>query len=123
MNDEIKSDVEHLEGALEAADMAWWSLELPSGAMTFSPNKTAMLGYDAKDFVHFTHFTNLIHPDDKDEAMKAMTDHYTGNKDVYETTYRIKASNGEYKTFHDKGRIVERHDKSFTVAGIVSRVD
>ena len=81
----IKSDREHIEGALEAAGMAWWSLEFPSGALTFSRYKTVVLGYDAKDFVHFMHFTDLIHPEDKDEAMQAMKDHYTGGVPVYET--------------------------------------
>lgn len=122
MKNEIKTDEEHIEGALEAADMAWWSLEFPSGALKFSRHKTAMLGYDAKDFIHFTHFTDLIHPDDKESAMQAMTDHYTGKKKIYETTYRIRASDGKYKRFHDKGRIVERFGDSFTVAGIVSQI-
>lgn len=122
MDDDIKSEVEHIEGALTAADMAWWSLEFPSGALRFSRHKTDMLGYDAKDFIHFTNFTDLIHPDDKDLAMKAMSDHYTGKAKVYETTYRIKDSSGTYQTFHDKGKIVERHGDTFIVAGIVSRV-
>lgn len=123
MIDDIKTDREHIEGALAAADMAWWSLEFPSGALTFSRHKTDMLGYDAKDFVHYMHFTELIHPDDLDETMKAMSDHYTGKKPIYETIYRIRAKDGTYKKFHDKGKIVERHGTSFIVAGIVSKVE
>lgn len=118
----IKTELEQIEGALEAASMAWWSLELPSGAMKFSPNKTAMLGYEAIDFIHYLHFTELIHPDDHDETMQAMRDHYTGKKPTYETVYRIKANDGTYVTFRDQGRIVERLKDSFTVAGIVSKV-
>lgn len=123
MDEGIKTDREHIEGALTAADMAWWSLEFPSGALTFSPHKADMLGYSAKDFKHYTHFTNLIHPDDLDASMQAMTDHYTGKKEFYETTYRIKAKDGSYKTFYDKGRIVERNGESFIVAGVVSKVE
>lgn len=123
MKDGIRSDIEHLEGALAAADMAWWSLEFPSGALAFSRHKTDMLGYDANDFVHFTNFTDLIHPDDKDAAMKAMSDHYTGVEDVYETIYRIKAADGTYMKFLDKGKIVERNGNSFIVAGVVSKVE
>lgn len=122
MKDGIKSDQEQIEAAMEAAGMAWWSLEFPSGALKFSRYKTDTLGYDAKDFVHFTHFTDLIHPNDKDAAMRAMTDHYTGKSKIYEVMYRIKASNGKYKKFHDKGKIVERLGDAFTVAGVVSEV-
>jgi PAS domain S-box-containing protein len=122
MKQGIRTPLEHVEGALTAARMAWWELEFPSGALRFSKNKTDMLGYDAKDFVHFTHFTNLIHPDDHDLSMDAMRDHYEGRKEVYEVTYRIKASDGSYVTFLDKGRIVERTDQGFVVAGIVQKV-
>lgn len=122
MKDGITSEREQIEGALEAADMAWWSLELPSGAMKFSANKTAMLGYEADDFIHYLHFTELIHPDDHDDTMNAMRDHYTGKKPTYETVYRIKASDGRYVTFRDQGKIVERLKDSFTVAGVVMKV-
>ncbi|MBP9827371.1 MAG: hypothetical protein QG649_78 [Patescibacteria group bacterium] len=122
MKDGIKSDREQIEGALDAAGMAWWSLEFPSGALKFSPYKAKTLGYEEENFVHFKHFTDLIHPDDKDAAMKAMTDHYTGKKNIYEVTYRIKAKDGSYKKFYDRGRIVEKYGNNFTVAGIVSEV-
>lgn len=121
MQEGIRTPLEHVEGALVAADMAWWELEFPSGALRFSKNKTDMLGYDAKDFVHFTHFTDLIHPEDYDASMKAMTDHYEGRKDTYEVAYRIKASDGTYVRFYDKGQIVERTEHGFVVAGIVRK--
>jgi PAS domain S-box-containing protein len=122
MKQGIRTSLEHVEDALVAADMAWWELEFPSGALRFSKNKTDMLGYEQADFVHFTHFTDLIHPDDHEASMDAMKDHYEGRKDAYEVTYRIRASSGEYVTFQDKGRIVERTDASFVVAGIVQKI-
>ncbi len=122
MNTGIRSELEHIEDALTAADMAWWELEFPSGALSFSKHKTDMLGYDEKDFSHYTHFTNLIHPDDHDASMKAMTDHYEGRKESYEVTYRIKAHDGSYITFLDRGRIVEKSSQGFVVAGVVQKV-
>jgi PAS domain S-box-containing protein len=122
MDSGIRTSLEHVEDALKAAEMAWWELEFPSGALRFSKSKTDMLGYDQKDFVHFTNFTELIHPEDYDASMKAMTDHYEGREECYEVTYRIKANDGEYVTFHDKGKIVERSDQGFVVAGVVRKV-
>lgn len=119
----IRSTAEHIEEALTAADMAWWSLEFPSGALSFSKKKTDMMGYKAEEFFHFKHFTDLIHPDDYDNAMKAMTDHYEGRSECYETIYRIKHRDGHYVTFHDKGKVVEKTASSFIVAGIVRKVD
>lgn len=122
MKEGVKSLEEHIEEAHVAADMAWWELEFPSGALSFSKNKTDMLGYDKEDFVHLAHFTDLIHPKDYEKTMKAMKDHYEGRLDCYETKYRIKAKNGKYVLFHDKGKIVERSDSGIIVAGIVRKV-
>ena len=122
MDSGIRTPIEHVEEALVAADMAWWKLEFPSGALSFSQNKTDMLGYDFKEFIHYTQFTDLIHPDDYEVSMNAMRDHYEGRKEVYDVIYRIKTASGDYVTFHDKGRIVERTEQGFIVAGIVQKV-
>ncbi len=112
-------EFDQLETALDAAGMAWWWMELPSGAIFFSPNKTKMLGREAEDFFHYKSFTDLVHPDDYEPMMKAMTDHIEGKAELYETTYRIKASDGTYKQFYDKGKIVMRKGKEISIAGIV----
>jgi PAS domain S-box-containing protein len=111
-----------LQDALEAGGVAWWLMELPSGAVFFSPNKIKMLGYKEKDmlkFLAFTDFTNLLHPDDYDETMQAMQDHIDGKAEIYQARYRIKAIDGKYKVLFDRGRIVARKGKEIAVAGIV----
>lgn len=111
------------EDAMQAAEMAWWMIELPSGAVFFNVNKIKMLGYKEKDadqFVHYKSFTDLIHPDDYEKAMKAMKDHLEGRAECYITKYRIKGVDGEYRTFLDKGKIVATNNKKeVSVAGIV----
>ncbi len=109
--------------ALDAGGMAWWLMEYPSGLVFFSNNKIKMLGYtekDAEKFVHYTGFTDLVHKDDHEAAMQAMRDHVSGAKKTYETTYRIKAKNGSYRKFFDRGKIVG-HDKdgNIAIAGLV----
>lgn len=122
MDKGIRTPLEHVEDAMAAANMAWWELEFPSGALRFSRNKTDMLGYDQEGFVHYTNFTELIHPKDQEASLQAMRDHYEGQKDMYDVTYRIKAADGTYMTFHDKGKIVEQNDQGFVVAGVVRKV-
>lgn len=108
-----------LETALEAGGIAWWEMEMPSGVVFFSDNKTNMIGRRAGDFTHYTHFTELVHPDDYDAMMKAMTDHLEGRQPYYETRYRIKHKDGHYVTFYDRGKIVYKDEKVIKVAGIV----
>lgn len=87
------------EAAMEAIGLAWWWMELPSGAVFFSPNKARMLGRKPDDFFHYKDFTNLVHPDDYERIMQDMRDHIEGRADLYETTYRIQHADGSYVRF------------------------
>lgn len=112
-----------MESVFTAADMAWWLMELPSGAIHTSDNKSRMLGYDdPSDFIHYKSYTDLLHPDDYEQTMQVMRDHMAGKISAYETTYRIKHRKGHYVTFYDKGRIISQKDGETIVAGIVSLV-
>jgi len=117
-----RDDFHRFDEALSAADMAWWEIELPSGAVFFSENKTRMLGYEKENFFHYTSFTNLLHPDDYPKAMTAMEEHISGKTPYYETTYRIKAKNGTYRKFYDRGKITQRKDEVTCISGIVADI-
>lgn len=116
--------MELVEDAMRSAGMAWWLMELPSGAIFFSPEKIKMLGYaDVGKFVHYKDFMKLVHPDDQKNAMDAMYDLIEGRKDVYETSYRIECADGTYKTFNDRGKITARKGSEIAVTGVVVDVD
>ncbi|HOO42700.1 MAG TPA: ATP-binding protein [Bacteroidales bacterium] len=113
---------ERLTIALEAGNMAWWEMELPSGKIVFNHNKTRMLGLEGGDFTHFQDFMNIVHPNDCDSAMKAMRDHLSGKVAMYECEYRMKNAEGKYQWFHDAGKIVYREGQKILVAGIVTEI-
>lgn len=113
------TELSKFESAMEAIGLAWWWMELPSGATFFSPNKARMLGYNPKDFYHYKQFTDIVHPDDYKKIMKDMQDHLDGITPLYQTSYRIKHADGHYATFFDKGKIVGRQGEDTYVAGFV----
>lgn len=53
--------------------------------------------------------------------MKAMIDHLEGKATVYEVEYRIKAKDGSYKWYYDRGKITQydENGKPLFLAGIV----
>jgi PAS domain S-box-containing protein len=122
-NDIVGKTEERLDLCLSAGNLAWWEMELPSGKIIFNENKVKMLGYSMDDFkdVDYTAFMDIVHPEDYDRVMKAMKDHLEGKKKLYETNYRIKAKNGTYKWFNDRGSIVNRDKKGnpISVKGVV----
>ncbi|GAB1444258.1 hypothetical protein MASR2M39_31080 [Ignavibacteriales bacterium] len=99
-----------LELAIDTVDMAWWSMDVVTGAVEFHKRKAEMLGYPPEKFKHYQDFTNMVHPDDVEVAMDAMRNHFKGIARTYETTYRIQTAQGIWKWFYDIGAIVKRDE-------------
>jgi PAS domain S-box-containing protein len=110
-----------LNSAMEIGNLAWWEMDVPSGAVRFDNRKTAMLGYSPEMFHHYSDFTGLLHPGDYEPTMQAMRDHLEGRKDRYSADYRIRASDGTYRWFRDIGGVTKRQvdGSPATVTGIV----
>jgi PAS domain S-box-containing protein len=111
-----------LDDALNAGGMAWWQMELPAGTVIYSLGKITMLGYNRADvdkFIHYTDFTERLHPDDYQATMEAMRNHLEGKAPRYETQYRIRRKDNSYAVYYDRGKIVGRGNGDIAVAGIV----
>jgi len=113
-----------LELAMNAAEMAWWKMHIPTGSISFERRKAEMLGFPPEQFHHYKDFMALIHPDDYEKTMNAMRQHFDGTKDKYEAEYRIMTKSGEYKWFYDVGRIMRKdpNGKPLSVAGLVINI-
>lgn len=125
LEEELKIYKGRLENAMEAGNLAWWEMELPSRKVRFNDRKAEMLGYSPSRFEHYTDFTDLLHPEDHEKAMKAMRDHLEGRTEIYEVEYRIQKKNGDYKWFRDVGSITEEDEnlEYKKVTGIVIDID
>lgn len=100
---EIAND--RLEFAVTTARIAWWEMDVQTGAVRFDPRKVLMAGYDPEDFVDVTYraFTDLVHPDDYAPMMQAMRDLIAGHSSLYSVDYRLKTAGGGWIWFHDRG--------------------
>jgi PAS domain S-box-containing protein len=115
---------ERIEAGLRAGHLSWWEMELPSGRVAFDDQKALMLGYAPEQFETYHDFTELVHPEDREVAMRAMSDHLAGACDRYEVEYRIATSDGSYRWFRDIGAITERDEATeyMRVIGIVEDI-
>ncbi|NMB78596.1 MAG: PAS domain S-box protein, partial [Methanomicrobiales archaeon] len=120
--EELRKATEYrLDTAMEIGKLAWWEMDMPSGAVRFDERKATMLGYSPEKFRHYRDFTALLHPDDLEPTMQAMRDHLEGIAVRYQGDYRIQASSGEYLWFRDVGGITRRHadGSPATLTGVV----
>ncbi|MDQ1354374.1 MAG: two-component system, cell cycle sensor histidine kinase and response regulator CckA [Acidobacteriota bacterium] len=81
------------------------------GGIFYSPQVEAVLKYTVSHLYEHPHLWNQsIHPDDKDQVQKAISNFSMGKN--FELVYRIKDAFGQWHWFHDHstGRLVEGDD-------------
>jgi diguanylate cyclase (GGDEF)-like protein/PAS domain S-box-containing protein len=126
LNRELLSENEK-EATLEYAwtgNLGHWYWNVKTNSVTFHPLKITTLGYEKSDIpeqVTYQFFTELLHPEDYEKAMNAMKDHLYGREQVYEVEYRIRAKDGKYRWYYDRGKVTQYDDegKPLFLAGIV----
>ena len=96
-----------LQTAFEAAQDGLWDYDIPTQTPYFSPRWFEMLGYQPDAFPHtFDTFANLIHPDDRQEALAQITEAAELGKRQFNITFRMRADDGSYIWILSRGKNV-----------------
>lgn len=95
---------------MKNSSYAWWEWNIKENIVSSNDLKITMLGYHTNEFknVGYEAFTNLLHPEDYQKTMDAMTEYLNGGSDLYQIDYRIKKKNGEYIWYMDRGFAIKR---------------
>lgn len=105
----LKESEERFKRAMEASRDGIWDWDIQSGTVYFSPGYKAMLGYAPNEFgTDKGSWTDLIHPDDYEEVMRANQDCIAGRFDEFEVEYRMQHRDGTWRWFLGRGKAVER---------------
>jgi hypothetical protein len=97
-----------IRAALEGAGTFVWEWDIESDRLGDIDRGLQELGYPTGG-ANATQaaWNRLIHPDDVDANEAAYERHARGDEAVYEHAYRIKASDGGWRWYLERGRIVE----------------
>lgn len=122
-----RSDAERyrdlVEGVMFSSGLAWWEMDVETGAVAFNERKAEQFGGDPGEFDHYEDFTDRLHPADVDAVFDAMEALLAGDADRYDVEYRAMHPDGTHTWCHDVGGIVERNDGDpSVVAGVVEDV-
>jgi diguanylate cyclase (GGDEF)-like protein/PAS domain S-box-containing protein len=93
-----------------SGNLGQWYWVIPTNTVTFNPLKLTTLGYDMSEIqepVDYQFFVEKLHPDDYEKTMESMRRHLQGKNPVYEVEYRIRAKDGSYKWYYDRGKITQ----------------
>lgn len=117
-----KSELEEkLNEIMLVGKIAWWEFNLDSKSISYSSQRTEMLGYKLSEMPEsFDGLLSLIHESDRQKLYSTLQDYYSGKINEHNCEYRIKHKDGHYQIFRNIGRLkLSAEDKSRIVSGIV----
>jgi PAS domain S-box-containing protein len=110
--------------ALEGAQQGVWDWNIATGDCYYSNSYKKLYGYSESDLNNrIEEWQNLIHPDDRRKMESAIHEHTSGDDSFHESTYRLKAKDGNYKWILARGMIVERDEKNKPLRMIGTHTD
>lgn len=107
-----------IEAALQASEERWqlalrgtndgiWDWNVQTNEVFFSPQWKQMLGFEEPEIGnHLEEWSNRVHPDDLEQVMQAIRDHFDGKTPFYTSEHRVQCKDGSYKWILDRGRAI-----------------
>jgi diguanylate cyclase (GGDEF)-like protein/PAS domain S-box-containing protein len=121
---ELKEVKERLELAVEGGNIGIWDWNAVNDTVHFNENWAQMLGYELSELEsNLNTWLNLIHPDDKKQALKDVEDHLEGKTKKYYNEHRLKTKSGDWKWIRDIGKVSERDEKGNPVRIVGVHID
>lgn len=110
----ILNDITELECARERLDLAvngtqdgLWDWNLLTNEVYFSPRWKGMLGYSDDEIPNALEtWSSLVHPDDLEDAEKAIEDCIKNPEKPYESIHRLRHKKGHYIWNLDRGQVI-----------------
>jgi PAS domain S-box-containing protein len=107
---------DRLELALEAVTSGSWDWSLSRQQVVLSRSWLSGLGYSISTETHGEGFwRDTLHPDDRGAWQAALDTHLDGSESVFVARGRRRASDGSWRWYQDRGRVVERDARGVAV--------
>jgi len=122
--DNLRDSEARLKLALWGTGDELWDLDLRNDTIKRINPLPFLAAPRDQSSVRSADLMRFIHPDDRHLPALALTSHLRGETGVFEVTYRVLDTAGEWRWLRSRGRIVERDEtaRALRVAGTVSDV-
>lgn len=99
---------QRLAWILEGADVGTWEWDINGGVFTVNERWAAILGYTVAELEPLTTaaWRALMHPQDQDDCVERLRQHFTGLIDYYEIEYRARHKNGGWLWVLMRGQVL-----------------
>ncbi len=121
---ELRISEERYQLATEATSEGLWDWDITTNNVYYSPSYMTMLGYKPGELpATESTWKDLLHPDDKQQAIEFVDQAIRENRDTYQHEFRMRAKNGEYRYMLSQGKIAERDDAGHPLRVVGSQED
>ncbi len=115
---------EHLELALQGANLGLWDWNILTGQVTFNRQYAEMLGYKLEELAGKDKvWESLVHPDELSRVQEQLQDHLSGQSASFESEYRMQTRSGGWKWILDRGRILEWDEQGQPIRAAGTHLD
>jgi len=108
---ELLISQKRLDLAVEGGELGCWELDFLTGEITTNSLLSEMMGYDSNVINSLETFFNMIHSDDRPDAIAKFKQHISGKSLFFESEHRIRTKNNHWLWILTKGQIVEKDDE------------
>ena len=120
----LKESHERFNLIVDATRDGLWDWRISNDTCYFSPGYYHMLGYEVGDFpMTGQSWTELIHPDDKENAVNVNNECIRGMYDQMEIEYRMLAKNGDWHWIFSRGKCVARDANGIALRLVGTHMD
>ena len=107
----LKEIEERWRFALEGGSQGVWDWNVCTGEIFFSDSYKKLYGYGADDLIgRIEEWETIIHPDDRKRMSKAVEEHLSSSNPYYESIYRVKTKDGNYKWILGRGMLIRNEE-------------
>lgn len=107
----IRQAQEQYSLAVAGSNDGIWDWDITNDSIFYSARWKGMLGYEEHELTRgFVEWEELIHPEDRDYAVKALEDYLEGKSAEYDVELRLKHKDGHWVWIRDRGKAIRRPD-------------
>lgn len=106
--DALRENERLLRITLDATSDGVFDRNLYTGKVYYGENWATILGYTQEEIQrNAIKWKDLLHPDDRDQALAAVQEHIAGHSTLYKAQFRMRQKNGLWKWIQARGKVVE----------------
>ena len=117
----IRESQEQLNLALMNSNVGLWDWDVATNTVYFSDTYKTQLGYEADEdwSAGYSKWKELLHPEDTEAATKRIEDYLAGTDPIYQSRFRLRAANGEYRWIQAQGKAeCDKNGRPVRVVGV-----